>query len=122
MTALFLLAMALIMLAGVSGLTFQLWRTGSMKWNRQISATAKQIANRGMVLGLALSVFLMGFEVVLSIAPVYAGAWLFVLGSYKILDWLFIRDDGARAIQHADGRRAVVDRDHYRPMPPDERR
>lgn len=115
MTEFFLLAMALIMFVGMSGLTFNLWRGGNLKWNRAVSREAKTIASRGMVLGVMGSFVLFGADMVLSVWPYWTAAGVLIWLSYKGLDWLFVRDDDApRVIQHANGRRAVVDRETYR--------
>ena len=120
MAALFLLAMALTMFVGLSGLTFNLWRTGNLKWNRAISRDAKAIAGNGMLLAIAGSFFLFGADMVLSIWPYWTAAAAVVWLGYKGLDWLFIgaADEQPRVIQHANGRRAIVDPNRYRPLPP----
>ena len=122
MTALFLLAMAIIMLAGVGALAGWQAATGRLRWDAEVSRRTKATINTGLtaVLLVAAPMALVTFGPAGMLASgAIVGA---LLVGYNLLAWahdrLFIRDDAPRVIQHANGRRAVVDRERYKPLPP----
>jgi len=119
MAGLFLLMMAMFMFFGLARVTLDMYIHGNLKWDRAISREAKTIAGNGMLLAIAGSFFAFGLDMVMSIWPYWAAAAIVVWLGFRGLDWLFIhREDGPRVIQHANGRRAIVDQNRYRPLPP----
>lgn len=91
------------------------------RWDAYVSRRVKRTINGGLIAALVVAapVALMTFGVYGALVAV--GSLGVLLAGYNLLavvmDAMFIRPVEARHIQHANGRRAVVDPQRYRPLP-----
>ena len=96
--------------------------TGRLRWDAEVSRRVKTTINTGLTAALLVAAPL----ALVTLGPLAMLATGAIVGAllvgYNLLAWahdrLFIRDDAPRVIQHANGRRAVVDRERYKPLPP----
>jgi len=96
--------------------------TGGLRWDVEVSRRVKATINTGLTAALLVA----APTALVTLGPAGMLATGAIVGAlllgYNALAWahdrLFIRADEPRVIQHASGRRAVVDRERYRPLPP----
>ena len=103
---LLIFAFIAILTAALGAITLGLAVTGNWRWDAQVRRDALRIHNGGT----ALAWLLLGAHAVLAAWPVLA-VWLAMwLGGTALMDTLHgTRSRVPRVIEHADGRRAVVD-------------
>ena len=119
-----MLVLLLACALGPAVLALAAWQavTGRLRWDAEVSRRVKATINGGLTAALLvaapIALVTLGPAGMLA-AGAIVGA---LLVGYNALAWahdrLFIRADAPRVIQHASGRRAVVDRERYRPLPP----